>query len=705
MIRKGLIHKRVIQAIAFGISAVLVMTPVTTLAAEDGTPTAEDDSSSAPESTTPQWDSEVTNEDGSITRQQTIQNEDGSTTTVIQTEIKVEGTQTQTEETLNQEKSTTNEPITGHVENAETPVEAILVDDQGNPILDENGNTQTAAVNTYDYVENSGSNVYEYEIIDTGYTEIRTVTETVVETTETKGTEEISADDTYKVELDEESKKAKVENTTEESAELVENFINELAITSNFVIYADTFNENCHIDGNIAINKLESVSPVYDYSHGYWDAGKQEYVVPIIGYQENQQVETLKNQSTGDNYSIIIDGNNHNYGTVDGGAVIVGNNISANNLNDGSKVVSYDETKPIEEAVAQAYIEAQGITDAAAQKAISNRIKAEAAIDENLAAIADAGQALINDMKGTEVTGKEAAQAAHKVIKELSSDSVVNLVVTEQDLKDSNFIGQLNSLLILNNEVGATIIINVDANAESAELKILEPLNGNGAYAQSTGYLVWNFGSYGGTITFEKAAEGVIVAANATVNIKTTTDGRIIAKQVNQNAGQEIHYPIYSRKDVETTTTTEIKDHKENTEKITNQNGKGERTEDWSNRIYTYTKQDTPDEPEKPKTPKTPSTPETPTTPSTPESPSEPDTPTINVPEIIQEVLGAIRPAPTQEVEPEKTVLGARRGPEKAVLGARRAPATGDAANFLGYILMMFSSLGGLFSWHIFRKE
>jgi hypothetical protein len=105
-------------------------------------------------------------------------------------------------------------------------------------------------------------------------------------------------------------------------------------------------------------------------------------------------------------------------------------------------------------------------------------------------------------------------------------------------------------MIALNKDVKAKIIINVDTNMvnDGAGVQISQPINGN-AFAAETGYLIWNFGSYGGTITASQSFVGVIVAPNATVN-SYVMHGRVVAEILNQGSGQEIHQPDNSKQEL-----------------------------------------------------------------------------------------------------------------------------------------------------------
>jgi choice-of-anchor A domain-containing protein len=187
------------------------------------------------------------------------------------------------------------------------------------------------------------------------------------------------------------------------------------------------------------------------------------------------------------------------------------------------------------------------------------RVQKEIQIDENLAALATVGQA-INDMaaKQDSIKNSQAVEAVNSILKTggITEDAVISLTVDASELQYSSGRDQqwlqknIEKMIALNKDVKATIIINVDTSlvSEGAGVQLSQPINGN-AFAEETGYLIWNFGSYSGTITASQSFVGVIVAPNATVN-SYVMHGRVVAEVLNQGGGQEIHQPDNSKQEL-----------------------------------------------------------------------------------------------------------------------------------------------------------
>jgi choice-of-anchor A domain-containing protein len=190
------------------------------------------------------------------------------------------------------------------------------------------------------------------------------------------------------------------------------------------------------------------------------------------------------------------------------------------------------------------------------------RVQKEIQIDENLAALATVGQA-INDMaaKQDSIKNSQAVEAVNSILKTggITEDAVISLTVDANELQSSSGRDQqwlqknVEKMIALNKDVKATIIINVDTSlvSEGAGVQLSQPINGN-AFAEETGYLIWNFGSYSGTITASQSFVGVIVAPNATVN-SYVMHGRVVAEVLNQGGGQEIHQPDNSKQELPST--------------------------------------------------------------------------------------------------------------------------------------------------------
>ncbi len=321
--------------------------------------------------------------------------------------------------------------------------------------------------------------------------------------------------------------------------EAAEALIKSLAVASNFDIYAEKFNENCHIDGNIAVKELTTDTYLETLRKGGYTAGGTG--VPGL-----------------DTYSIVYNGNHLKYQTIESGAyVFSGGNLSVDNLNGGSKLIDITDNLDAADTdadkiqvIADAVVENYGANMSEEEKAaLEKRVKREADIDGSLEDIAKKAEALRSKyVKQDGVTASNVVDDARAMIQSgvITSDDTIIIYATIDDLNDSSasaLSAKLDKLLKDNKDVGATIIMNVLSNADDAELVITTPLNGNGAYEPATSYMIWNFGNYGGKVTYQSGTEGRIVAPKATVTNNGPVDGTVIAKTAIQNAGQEIHQP------------------------------------------------------------------------------------------------------------------------------------------------------------------
>ena len=509
-----------------------------------------------------------------------------------------------------------------------------------------------------------------------------------------------------------------VQEMTEEQQTATEEFIDSTEITDNFVVYAEEFSQNGHLDGNMCVEELTTDTETTHYD---WNNETQSLDI----YTANDQVEAIKNSGQGNetvydeegdelgDYSIVLDGNDIKVGVIEGGEILVGDNISVQNVNDSSTFQAVELTGQSKEEVGNTVastivaIEENKKEMTEEEKAVMyNRIVEEVKIDENLNKIGQSGAALMTAFENDNPAAA-ADYTKYQLLPSFDSDTTVVFTVLPSDLESQDFANAINNLLVANASVGAKIILNVSTNGEES-LTIKHPINGNNAYDISTGYLVWNFGDYTGNISYSFTTEGEIVAPNAIVDFNVM-DGKIIAKEVKQNPGQEIHMPY----------TTEKEEKPEVPEPPK------------------------PEEPEPPKpdepTPPKPDVPEPPTPdkpvpdepiPPIPDEPEPtPDKPIPPVPESPESVVPVLptpvipvpptpvvpdspesatyipdEPVPTAPVGLEESrteelelpgVLGLRRGKttEKAVLGERRGPETGDTSVFAFYIILLFISL------------
>lgn len=371
----------------------------------------------------------------------------------------------------------------------------------------------------------------------------------------------INGDTIQEVEIIDENGKVTTETTaeelTEEQIEIVEEFIEEIEVTDDFVVYADELNENGHIDGNIAVNELiteatpnpETDSPPVEAIKNSGNGNEEVY---------NENGEELTD------YSIILDGNDSTYQTIENGTIVVGDNVDVENINDTAQFEEVDlseditineetqekeyDYEDIAEKVSDAIIEGyenqnKELTEEETQE-LKEKIAEEVKINENLNEIAEAGAEVVEELSSEPKVDSEdlAYYAKYKMLDSFTSETVVTFTVLPSDLTDQRFAKAIDELLRANKNVGATFILNISTNGEQS-LTVAHPINGNDPYDISTNYLIWNFGDFNGDITYSYATEGQIIAPNAKVNLQVT-DGRVVADSVYQNQGQEIHMPF-----------------------------------------------------------------------------------------------------------------------------------------------------------------
>ena len=540
----------------------------------------------------------------------TTDNEDGTKTTVTTT--------TKTE-------YTPGTSVTSNISESDADYKK-LVDDNGDPVLDENGNEQWS----YEKVETTG-----------GSTKTTTTTRTTVtkETTETNTslTNAGNYEDktVYNVAPDGNKEKA-----SDDEAAKVKDFLSSLNVTSDFVVYANALTGTCgHEDGNIAVGELDKSTTVMNKEQYGSDEINKDYALEGYSYigsaPDGVSVTTSSNQKEGDEMSTLVTG--------DGSNVTVNVTEESGTANHFDQVQlgpeSFDDNDLLKEdalkAVTTIHSELEDLGDVMK-------------IGSNLSEIARTGEAITSayETAGLRTSDEDTAviKAAAVLLDEtdesgekiLGSGDIISLTVgintltsSENDNDYNN--GKYLTQLINKNTNGVDIVINVligDGADEGVSVTINKIMNDINNYDSKAAYLVWNFGDYKGTINITGTFSGVIVAPNAQVDLGEIQSGRIVADKVSHTA--EVHMAVKGTYETTVKTTSEIlSDETESQSSTMNEE---------SSLIYHYKGVSTPVTPDEPEVPDVPDEPEVPVTPEVPVIPEKPVTPEVPVnPDVPQE--------------------------------------------------------------------
>lgn len=319
-----------------------------------------------------------------------------------------------------------------------------------------------------------------------------------------------------------------VEEASESIEDATKEFIASLGVTSNFVVYADSFTQDGHIDGNICVNNTTAKGN--------------------IGF-ESVKTENLSSRHY--NYSIIFEDNDVRYQSLSGASIIfAGENVTVQNLNQGSIV--HPDGGMTEEAIKEAakntfamLIEedAQFAEDEkeSAVKQRVDRIVEEAKVESNLEIISKTADALNAAMKNA----VDASKIHQSQISNLASDASSTVFCVNVKTKDiCTCMNSISAIHEANARRGITTVVCIQpSDAETdlpSSISITTPLNGFGAYDKKTDLLIWNFGSFAGQLKVNAAFEGVVIAPKATVSFSEAADCRVVASSVIQN-NREIH--------------------------------------------------------------------------------------------------------------------------------------------------------------------
>lgn len=541
----------------------------------------------------------------------------------------------------------------------------------------------------------------------------------------------------------------------EEAKQNIDNLLEDIAKTDNFVIYADKYSTTTHIDGNIAVNEyrsdgLETIKATGD-NYSYIGSATSENGLQIYKYENHGVVkpdeDSVATLVVGDKDNITL--HNNQNGEV---KVVDISGVDLSNLDDPDKKA--DVETALETALKDSNIDAEKFLD-------------EIQIDKNLNEIAEQGEAAKeavdqiwadeknNSKLSNEEASKKVATAATEIVNSMAEKEVKDaIIVFDVDVNalngntDNDLPAIISRLIEANKEIGATIVINMVIPEEgdlNKEINLYVPINSTD-YAAETAYVVWNFGNYSGQINTSQKFTGIVVAPNASIVANGVINGRVIADDVSHS--MEIHTPnekptpkrtpkpektpeptpTPTEKPTVTPTATPTETPTATPTETPTATPTATPTETPTatpdvtpEPTETPTPDTTPapseaptpgttpgeeptptpaDEPTPPPTPE-----EGPTPPPTPEDeptpgPGEEPTPGItvtpepNIPEPTPtgNVLGARR---IQESGTRAAVLGARRGSNYAVLGKRRRPATGDSVALLVWVLALAAAIGG----------
>ena len=544
------------------------------------------------------------------TNTETTENADGTktTTTITTTTITIPGA------------STTTDIKEGDADYKK------LVDDQGKPILDDEGNEQYTASKT----------VTTGDAVKTTTTTSTLVTQDTTTTTDKLTNAEDATNKTvYTVDADGNQVKM-----TEVDANKVQEFLNDLNVTSDFAVYADELTGTIgHEDGNIAVNTARVSTTIMNKGNQYGsDQIGKEYATD--GYSYVGQ--------TTNNAEITTSSSQTNQNTANTSTLVVGNrdNVTVN-IREESGTANHFDVEKLDSSMynEDGTLKDTTVSDFTANHSELSTLNEVVAINKNLDTISEAGEAITSTYEvATQKTGAEDTAAINAVSalldktsengeKMLGDGDVVSLSVGINTLTLGSNVNDYNNSkcltqLINKNTNGADIVINILVGKgadEGASVTINKLMNDIKDYNGNAAHLIWNFGDYAGTIKFEGTFSGVIVAPNANVSLTEIQAGRIVAKKVSHTG--EIHMAVTGKHQTTTTTTTTVKSSNTSTSTSTKQN-KGTVTYTYKGvPVATPTDPTTPNVPVTPETPDVPVTPETPDVPVTPDVPATPDTP------------------------------------------------------------------------------
>ena len=528
-------------------------------------------------------------------------------------------------------------------------------------------------------------------------------------------------------------------------------YLNSQNVTADFDVYANTMDKmTCgHIDGNIAVNKLNASTVLMNKEDQYGKTTSissdkkvdKQYAQNGYSYvgsvAEGVRIETSSNQydDARHNVSLLVTGSTVTNTDADGTA----NHFKSVTLTPGATVDG-----KVTEAAHQ---------EALKQEARLKNLREVSDITNNLADIANKGQKVMESAAAQTGTGTlTSLQKLQKIgalleQKQLTNQDIITVTIGAAVLSNRNNAGQGDSndieaalaKLVSANTQGAHIVLNVVIGDQDVEVSttgtrvfsVDRHLQNNITdYDARAAYLNWNFGNFTGRINIASTFAGNVIAPSAYLHAGNgLQSGRVVSDTA--SSGGELHHAVKGQiHEVTVKNVTVVSKQSESKTESTKTT-----TNSWVS--YTYpTFPTTPETPETPETPKTPETPETPKTPETPETPKTPETPetpkTSETPSHHEShddddhddpsrdiqyftedphVLGVSRdreiPISYMPFIEEGHVLGESRPktPVENVLGVNRSVQTGDAGHMNAYAIASILSILTLAGWAVSYKE
>lgn len=636
--------------------------------------------------------STTTNSDGSVT--ETV------TTTTTTTEVK--------------------DPVftTTDVQPGTADYDHIQTDADGNPVKDPNGDVIHPITKT-EATQGTTTTVSTTTTSTTTKTETTTTTTmTNAEIWDNKNVHTLDKDgnlvkaDTV---LDKDGHLVKTNTTLEKDTK---DYLNSQNVTADFDVYANTMDHSCgHIDGNIAVNRLNASTTLMNKENQYG----------------TNRVTTSETNISGTTVDKLYAQNGYSYvGSVaDGVYISTSSNQKTGNVNDSLLVTGSDVTNTDADGTANhfksvtltpgATVDGK-VTEAAHQEALKQEARLKnlrevSDIKNNLADIANKGQKIIDDITAqtgtSNLTNLQKLQKIGELLEAgtLTNQDIITVTIGAAVLGDNNNAaeGDNNHIeaalakLISANKTGANIVLNVvigdqDVSVSTTGTQVFSVKrhlqNGYDAYDARAAYLNWNFGNFAGRINIDSTFSGNVIAPNAYLHAGNgLQSGRVVSDTA--SSGGELHHAIKGQiHEVTVKNVTVVSEESE-----LKSESKNTTTNSWVS--YTY--------------PTYPETPETPETPSHHESHDDDDhdDPSWDIQYFTEDphVLGVSRereiPISYMPFIEEGHVLGESRpkNPVENVLGVSRSVQTGDAGNMNAYAIASILSILTLAGWAVSYKE
>ena len=322
-----------------------------------------------------------------------------------------------------------------------------------------------------------------------------------------------------------------VEATKDEAAK-AKDYMNTQNVTADEDIYADQYNATIgHIDGNIAISRLNTSVQIYNKDQYGVDSGKSASVVSKE-YSQNgysyigdaSEKGVITNGDGGNNKATLVFGEKAQ------------NTSAYNNVKDNN--VNY-HIMTIEDARASTDSRYSDLED------LIN-------ITDNLTNIGNKGQALIDATQVsndgyTTLLNLGNAIASHQY----SNDDMITVTVSSDLFTDTTHAndwqnnGVFNKLYNSNANKGNTnIIINVKVKDGVTNIDLGNIgnalMNATQSYSSRAAYVTWNFGNYSGMITGNFS--GNLIAPKANYEGIEIRSGRVVAEYVSHS--NELHMSV-----------------------------------------------------------------------------------------------------------------------------------------------------------------